>query len=164
MTPPALPHARTRPLTLRHGVLIAEALMMLGGASVMIAVLPFRRVAALSGARLARGGPVDDDIGLDEAGIDRVGQAVRGWARRVPWRAVCFQQGLAVHLMLRRRGVASLLHYGVATDEARKLGAHVWVSVAGRTIVGAEEAPRFACLATFGGEKSGGQDGNGTTA
>lgn len=159
MTPPALPHVRTRALTLRHGPLIAEALMMLAGASVMIAVLPFRRVAALSGARPVRGARA-----LDDARVDQLGQAVRGWARRVPWRAVCFQQGLAVHLMLRRRGVASLLHYGVATDAERKLGAHVWVSVSGRTIVGGEEAPRFACLATFGGGDSGGPGGGGEVA
>lgn len=159
MTPPALP--RSRPLALRDGLLLAEALATLAWASAMIAILPFRRVAALSGARVAQ-----DRKRPDDAEIDRIAWAVRGWARRVPWRTVCFQQGLAVHLMLRRRGVASLLHYGVASDggpvgEARRLGAHVWVGVDGRTVVGGEEAPRFACLATFGDEAGGDEAGGG---
>lgn len=80
--------------------------------------------------------------------VERVRSALLGWSRRVPWRVVCFQQGLALHWMARRRGIASVLHYGVAHDPAG-LAAHVWVSVDGRIVIGGEEAPRFACLAYF---------------
>ena len=62
---------------------------------------------------------------------------------------MCFQRGLALHLMARRRGVASVLHYGVAQDPAEGLAAHVWVSVDGHTVIGGEQAPRFTCLARF---------------
>jgi hypothetical protein len=81
--------------------------------------------------------------------LARVRWSVDAWARRVPWRAVCFQKGLAAHWMLRRRGIASVLHYGAAQAPDEGLSAHVWVSV-GRTIVtGGGEAPRFARLASF---------------
>ena len=79
----------------------------------------------------------------------RVRWAVQAWARHVPWRAVCFQQGLALHWMLRRRGVASVLLYGVAKRGGEGLAAHVWVDVDGATVIGGEEAPNFVCLARF---------------
>jgi hypothetical protein len=56
-------------------------------------------------------------------------------------------------MMLRRRGMPTLLHYGVGRAE-KKLSAHVWVSLGGEILAGEEEAARHACLVTFpaGGE------------
>src|SRR5665213_3764345 len=72
--------------------------------------------------------------------------AVEAWARRVPWKAVCFQRGLAAHVMLRRRGLNSILHYGVARKEEEGLAAHVWISLDGTILLGGREAPDFICL------------------
>ena len=124
-------------------LLLAEALATLAAASLAIRLLPFRRVASAAGrARPAR-------ASADARLLARVRWSVDAWGRRVPWRAVCFQRGLAAHWMLRRRGIASVLHYGVAQVADEGLAAHVWVSV-GRTVVtGGGEAPRFARLASF---------------
>lgn len=138
---PTLP--RLRRLASRDGLVLAEALGALAAASLAIRLLPFRRVAAAAAGRRVEG------AAGDEQAIGRVRWAVEAWGRRVPWRAVCFQKGLAVHWMLRRRGIASLLHYGVGRVESDRLAAHVWVSVSGRDVIGGEEAARFACLATF---------------
>ena len=81
--------------------------------------------------------------------VQRVAQAVNAWARRFPWKTVCFQKGLALHWMLRRRGVDSRLHYGVDHHAVKGLRAHVWVSVGGETVMGGEVADEFTCLATF---------------
>jgi hypothetical protein len=111
-----------------------------------IKMLPFRRTAELMGLR---------PTGLDANRADRnriVAQcrwAVRSWADRVPWRAVCFQRGLALHVMLRRRGIPSVLHYGVAQNPEEGLRAHVWLSVDGTAMLGGEEAGGFTCVATF---------------
>lgn len=51
--------------------------------------------------------------------------------------------------MLRRRGIASQLHYGVGKGEQGELAAHVWISVAGETVLGGEVAHNFRCLATY---------------
>jgi hypothetical protein len=75
--------------------------------------------------------------------------AVLASARRVPWRTVCFQNGMAAQIMLRRRGINSILHYGVAKDTEEGLKAHVWVTVDGLALIGGEEAEGFACLASF---------------
>ena len=138
---PAL--ARLRRLASRDGLLLAEAFGTLAIASLAIRLLPVRRVAAAAGRSVAESGVADVQT------VARVRWAVEAWGRRVPWRAVCFQRGLAVHWMLRRRGIASLLHYGVGRVDSERLAAHVWVSVGGRDVIGGEEAPKFACLATF---------------
>jgi hypothetical protein len=126
--------------------LLAEALATLALASIAIRLLPFRKVAA------AASDHGRDARGTDPETVQRVAWAVRAWANRVPWRTVCFQKGLALHLMLRRRGIASVLLYGVSPRVDDKLAAHVWIDVGGETVMGGAEAPRFACLARFPAE------------
>jgi hypothetical protein len=62
---------------------------------------------------------------------------------------LCFQQGLAAQLMLRRRGVPSVLYYGAAQDDRSGLFAHAWVRDGDVDVIGCEIASRFAVLATF---------------
>jgi hypothetical protein len=123
-------------------LLLAEALAALTLASMAIALLPFRKVAAAASVRGHRTTRDDSEM------VRRVHGAVQGWAWRVPWKTVCFQRGLALHWMLRRRGIRSVLLYGVGHREDG-LAAHVWVDVDGVTVIGGEEAPGFACLARF---------------
>lgn len=118
----------------------AEAICALALASIAIRVLPFRAVVRLMGRRQLPG-----EGGRAAAGV-RV--AVKRASRRLPWRIVCFQEGLAAHWMLRRRGAPSLLHYGLQQSRDG-LGAHVWVTVDGTVVVGEEESARHACVAVF---------------
>ena len=138
------PASRSTPArrTLSDWLLLAEALAVLALASLAIALLPFRRVAAAASVRGRR------ETRRDALMVRRVRGAIRGWSSRVPWKTVCFQRGLAMHWMLRRRGIRSVLLYGVR-HEKDGLGAHVWVDVDGETAIGGEEAPDFACLARF---------------
>jgi hypothetical protein len=126
--------------------LLAEALAALTLASIAIKLLPFRKVAA---AASAWGSQASRD---DARSVRRARSAVLAWARRVPWRAVCFQRGLALHLMLRRRGIPSVLNYGVARKEGEGLAAHVWIDVGDETVIGGDEAPKFARVARFPAE------------
>lgn len=140
----AVPASRSRLARLgpSEWPLLAEALATLALASLAIALLPFRKVAAAASARGRRPLPARADA------VARARWAVEAWSRRVPWRTVCFQRGLALHWMLRRRGIGSVLLYG-ARREGEGLAAHVWVDVDGETVIGGEEAAGFACLARF---------------
>lgn len=127
--------------------LLLEALVAITAASAAIRLMPFRKVVQLAGNR---------QLGTELAKPAEMASAIRQarWAvgavaDRVPWRTVCFQRGLALHWMMRRRGLPSLLHYGVAHDPEKKLSAHVWLSCGGETVLGGEEAAKFTCLATF---------------
>jgi hypothetical protein len=134
------PARRRAPLGLRDHVLLAEALAALAVASLAIRLLPFRRIAAFA----ARAPRRPAHASVNPA---RLRWAVRAWARRVPWKAVCFQNALAMQAMLRRRGIASVLHYGIGREDGLK--AHVWLSVGGAIVIGGDEAPRFVEIAAF---------------
>ena len=127
-------------------VLLAEATASLARASLAISLRPFRTVVEKA-SELPRGGELDAETCARE--IKRVTWAVNALGRRLPWRIVCFQKGLAVHRLLHRRRVHSTMHYGVAQSAADGVKAHVWVTHEGRPIIGGEEAVGYTCLATF---------------
>ena len=124
----------------------AEALLTLAWASAIIQVLPFRIVAGIA-CHSARSPQRHCQPG--DSSVRICCWAMEAWSKRVPWKAVCFQKGLALQLMLRRRGVRAKLHYGVAQTAAEGLRAHVWISVGSTVVLGGETASEFTCLATF---------------
>ena len=124
--------------------LVAEAALLLGAASLAIRLLPFRTVASMAG----RGDKARRPAAPEEVRMLR--WAIHAATRRAPWRAVCFQQGLTAHWMLRRRGRSSRLHYGARTDPHARLAAHVWVRSGETDVVGCDNAADYALLATFG--------------
>lgn len=121
----------------------AEAAVALTIAAAMIALLPFRLVARAAAWGRA-GEPRCDAV----SAADQAALAIDRAARRLPFRLVCIQRGLALQWMLRRRALASTLHYGVRREKDR-IFAHVWVSHAGRILIGEAEAGAHACVATF---------------
>ena len=134
---------------MRRLLLLAEALATLALASALIGVFSFRRIAAIS-ARGRKGAPI-----AATATAREIEWAVAAWARRVPWRAVCFQQGLAAQLMLRRRGYAATLYYGARHDDTGKLVAHVWVRSGDVDVIGCEDVEAYGLLAVFPGRDDG---------
>lgn len=119
-----------------------EAALYLLLAWLALRLLPFRWVVALLSPRVKR-------TAAKEESIAQVARSVRTAARRVPWPAVCFPQGIAAQRMLCRRGIAAHLHYGIAKSEGGTLEAHVWVTVGDVPVVGGETAERFTLITTF---------------
>ncbi len=132
------PRLRHRPL------LMFEALVALGLATALIAILPFRSVA-----RLAAGEGALTHRSATTAEAHLIARAVGAWAGCVPWRAVCFQQGLAALLMLRRRRQTATLYYGAAHGIDARLVAHVWVTSGSTDVIGCETAADYGVLAIF---------------
>jgi hypothetical protein len=130
---------------LRHQpILMLEALASLILASALIALLPFRLVA-----RFAAGKGPGDQRAAKIAEAHLIAHAVEAWATRAPWRAVCFQQGLAVLIMLRRRHLLATLYYGAAHGVNAELVAHVWVKSDNVDVIGCDGAETYAVLAKF---------------
>ena len=126
--------------------LLLEAILWLAIAGFAIVVLPFRHVGFLA-ARPIRRPKLPRQARTNK--VERIRWAIITTAARVPWRALCFQQGLAAQFMLRRRGIPSVLYYGAAQDDQSGLYAHVWVRDGDVDIIGGEIAYRFSILATF---------------
>jgi hypothetical protein len=82
--------------------------------------------------------------------VDWIAWAVERVAAR-PWmKTPALPRALAVHGMLRRRGIVSRLCLGVARQGAQ-LASHAWVEVGEGTVVGGADAGSFTRLAAFGG-------------
>jgi hypothetical protein len=111
-------------------------------AAAAIGLLPFARVARLAGERRAAAAG-------DAEMIRQLRWAVEAVARRAPFRAKCFECGLAAHWMLRRRGIASTLFYGIARNGDGGLAAHVWVRAGAIAVTGCENAGDFTVVAQF---------------
>ena len=132
-----------RPIGWRQGRLLAEAGLALAVASARLRLLPFKHIVS--------GGDRPGRARVDPAELASLRWAVEAMARRVPWRALCFERALALRALLRRRGIASVLHYGISNDADSDgtLIAHVWLSVAGEVVIGGEAAARVARVASF---------------
>jgi hypothetical protein len=126
--------------------LLGETLATLAATSFAIRVLPFRQVVQKA---KAVGGTPDASPEHARREINRCLWAVERLAALVPWKTMCFQKGLTLHLLLRRRGVGSVLHYGVGQQPEKGLTAHVWISVDGDIIMGGEVVNDYRRLASF---------------
>jgi hypothetical protein len=133
-------------LSWRDRLLLSQAALWLGIAGLSIAVLPFRSVGLLAARPIRR-----QELARQARrnNVQRIRWAITRAAARVPWRAKCFEQGLAAQLMLRRRGIPAVLYYGAKQDEQNGLNAHVWVRDGDVDVIGGEIAGDFAILATF---------------
>jgi len=110
-------------------------------AAVALRLVPFRRIAS----KLADA-PLSASFNPDE--VERIRRSIDAWRRRLPHPPKCFVCGLTAMWMLRRRKIASTLHYGAATIEG-KLKAHVWVRSGTFDVIGCENARDYALLASF---------------
>ncbi|OIQ94774.1 hypothetical protein GALL_232300 [mine drainage metagenome] len=134
--------------------LLAEAVFWLLVARMALLVLPFSRIAPCLGRRL----PPDQGRCYGFPGTPPAGAAVIarevGWAvtraaRHVPFGAVCLPQAMAAKAMLRRRGVVSVLSFGVAPARVMQGESHAWLTAAGVEVTGFPVAGAFAEMVCF---------------
>jgi hypothetical protein len=80
---------------------------------------------------------------------EEIGWAVTRAARHVPFKAVCLPQAMAARIMLKRRGVESVLHFGARIGPDKPIDAHAWLDAAGVEVTGYPVANTFAEIACF---------------
>jgi hypothetical protein len=139
-------------LDYRKRLLLAEAALGLLAARFALMFISFPQLArrfgtlvSVTDSRLlgASADPYQALIAVD------VGWAVTRAARYVPLKAVCLPQAMAAHRMLRRRGVASVMHFGAVRGEAKPLDTHAWLDAAGVKVTGypiGEHLTEIACF------------------
>ena len=122
---------RFRGLNAADRGLIVEAAAWLFGVRLGLAALPFlvlRRTLLHLSDRFAR-------RAVAPQSAQRVAWAVTSAARHLPLSMTCLIESLAAHAMLRRRGMASELRFGVRRTPP-SLAAHAWVEHDGAVVVG----------------------------
>lgn len=124
----------------RRQRLVVEAVPRLLVARLMLFVMPFEKMARSFGTLVAPdASQVKVPIELDPASIkliEDIGWAVRATAPFMPFRALCLQQAMTAHAMLRRHGIACRMHFGAGRNGTGDMIAHAWVEVAGLKVTG----------------------------
>lgn len=126
-----------------------EGMAWLAIARLLVAAIPFGRWRPWLGAPVA---PQDGDLELRldaNLGQRRLARAVVRATRRLPGESRCLARAMALHWMLRRRGLGGVLHIGVLPGEARGTldDLHAWVTRSGEVLLGAGDKPHAALFA-----------------
>jgi hypothetical protein len=145
---------RFRQIDNRRRALLAEAVVGLLVARLALIFVPFPRLARRLGTFVppsdARVAAVRTATTPDEAQrAEEIGWAVTRAARYVPFRAVCLPQAMAARVMLERRSVKSVMHFGAAKGQDKPLDAHAWLDAAGVEVTGYPVAAQFAEIGCF---------------
>jgi hypothetical protein len=145
---------RWRQVDNRRRLLLIEAIADLSAARFALIFVPFPRLARRLGtfvppsdprAGEAKPGPSGEQTLLAQD----VSWAVTRAARYVPFRAVCLPQAMAARVMLKRRGVGSVMHFGAAMGLAKPIDTHAWLDAAGVEVTGYPVAKHLAEIACF---------------
>lgn len=138
----------------RSRALLAEAVLGLLAARLTLLFVSFPRL----GRKLGTLVPPSDDRVSKTSVLGRweqklvatdVSWAVTRTARYVPFKAVCLQQAIAAHNMLRRRGIPSVMHFGASRGQPNPLDSHAWLDAAGVEVTGYPVEERLAEIACF---------------
>lgn len=138
----------------RRRALLAEAVAWLLLTRLALLLVPFPRLAHRLGtfvppsdarAAAARRSGAPSATSLAE----EIGWAVTRAAHHVPFNAVCLPQAMTARIMLKRRGVGSVLHFGAAKGDQKPLDAHAWLDAAGVEVTGYPVAAKFTEIACF---------------
>lgn len=127
---------------------MGEAALRLTVAKLLVAMVPLRHWRRLLGPVR---GPLAAAVQADPAALMLARAVVRG-AERLPFETKCLPRAIALHMMLRRRNLASLLVIGVLDPSQRGTieDLHAWVESGGIVVIGALDQP-FHPLVRFGG-------------
>lgn len=122
-------------------ILTYEAAAVMWLARLWLVIVPFRKVAEKLGtsypATIPKG-PLPPASEEEDAVARQIGEAVKRASKNVPYRAVCIQQAVAARIMLGRRGIPTVMHFGVGrtADEREQLRAHAWLATANVEVTG----------------------------
>jgi transglutaminase superfamily protein len=114
----------------------AEAALLLSLVRIGLRLLPFRTARQLLDRYARRARSAD---GTPASGhVARVTRAVRAVSRRLPGTTTCLVDALVADAMLRRRGCASELRFGVRPpgSGAGPLDGHAWIEHRGTVVLG----------------------------
>jgi Transglutaminase-like superfamily len=134
-------------------LIATEAFVLLVAFRVALRLVPVRRIlgavahlrsdAPIKGALAQQSSSASEEV---NAVYRRVRWAIDAVSRHSPVEFVCFPQAFAGYMMLRRRGIPSIIVYGVRRSEAGDLIAHAWLTASDLTLLGGEAAAGFTAI------------------
>jgi hypothetical protein len=138
---------RYRSLSGRRKWLLWEALVALALARIVMACLPFRRIAVWLGTPGTES-PLEATAGQVQI-AQEIGWSVGCLAHRVPWDGRCLAQALAATGMLRRRGLEGTVTFGAERGDSGQLIAHAWLRFGPCSVTGGPGHERFKSITSI---------------
>jgi len=138
---------------------VVEACIRLLLVRLTLLTMPLKKQADLrsfSGSRGESRLPSREVTQVELQQIRAVSWAVTKSAVRLPIGARCLAQALVARAMLRRRGIDSTMHFGVARPDTATFEAHAWLEAAGVEVTGYPVSPQLheiGCLQTEGARR-----------
>jgi hypothetical protein len=133
--------------------LLIEAVLLLAASRVALIAIPFPVLARRLGHFVPPSDPrvngANHRSAQEAERAAEIGWAVARAARYAPFKAVCLPQAMAARVMLKRRGIASVMHFGAAKGTKKPLDTHAWLDAAGVEVTGYPVAAQFAEIACF---------------
>lgn len=136
-------------LSVADKLLVAEAIFLLAAARLAIVRLSFKRVASFLGKRSENIEVVDESANADTEAVRRIAWAVRRVGLVTPWRSNCLAKAIAAQMMLKRRGIAATLYFGMVKTSSGEYAAHAWLTSGGIVLTGGSNLERYAIVAKF---------------
>lgn len=118
---------------------------MLHAMKFVILFMPFKKIASKIGT-LQKETPIEEITSSD---LEIVWRSIHRAIRFTLYKSVCYDQALAAKIMLKRRGLAATLYFGLAKDERDTMIAHAWVRCGNKIVTGKAGMERFTVVACF---------------
>lgn len=107
----------------RQKGLLIEAVICLFLAKLLISVSSFKW---LSSRRILKPG---EHTEVATAGLRAIAVAIHRANKLAYWKNVCFVSSCAARMMLSRRNIHSVMHFGLRFKDASSMEAHAWLTV-----------------------------------
>lgn len=134
---------------------LVPAWLMIGLSAAAIAVVPFRRLAALFGRGVDSGSPMPTLDSAQQQRAAMIGRTVALAARYAPFRSDCYPRALAAALMCRLWRLPYALYFGLAAElpegaSPSGFSAHAWVTSGPVMLTGgAQSFARYRVVSCF---------------
>lgn len=133
--------------------MVAEAFLFFVTARLVLAAVPFRWVAAWLGTFVPAGtttiAPARTPLDAQQRSVViATGSVVAHVSRAAGFEATCLSEAIAARLMLRRRDIPTVLHFGVCRPNGEeRLEAHAWLEADAINVTGGSIADSFIEIA-----------------
>lgn len=136
-------------------LMLVDAIISLSIARARVLLVPFPKIAPRLGefvsparaAEVTATRPSLSDADIRTARL--VAWSIRLAVARLPFECVCLPRAMAGHAMLKRRGIASRMHFGAALNKAKPIDAHAWLDASGVRVTGYPVGPDIAEIGCF---------------
>ncbi len=135
-------------MPLKDRLTFLEALLFLILSRLLIVLFSFKKIAQKLGEPMKETSFEISDLSSNKSRL--IAKMIKKASAYAPFRTLCFEQALALKLMLKQRGIACTIYFGIKKNENSKLKAHAWTRVGKNYLTGKIGKEKYQLISTFG--------------